>query len=553
MSHDPRPGQSFESAAAARRRPTPPPLPSRPIGLPPSNSSLLTVRGQSSALDDDDQPRKNVLRSVPSWLMSAVVHMLVLIALGLLYVAHTAEAPSEIELVANWADQLGDPLSQDPFDYRSPLETPGDILSIHPGPLVDNPYSAPTAPEIQPMPGIGGAGGLKAPGIGNNLLGRDIGSREATLIEGGGNRITEDAVQQALKWLVRQQRPDGSWSLSGPFDGGVRTGEPAGATAMALLALQGNGHTHRTGTYRDQVRKGKDFLVSRQLPSGTWRVDTMHHSMYVHGQCTIVLCELYAMTGDSSLRLPAENAVKFCVDSQSRQGGWRYDPTGQDADVSVTGWVAMGLQSAKIARLEVPQTTFDRIGRFLDAASTDGGGRYGYFAQSGETTPAMTAEALVCREWLGWPRDNPHLKRGIDYLVQSENLPRWERWDDTKSRGRDVYYWYYATQALHHYGGPAWYKWNEVIREILPAGQVKSGPEAGSWDPRGDKWGPHGGRLYVTCLSTYILEVYYRHLPIYKGKARPATSGAAASAPATPAPATPAPAASRPSTSRPAL
>jgi hypothetical protein len=52
--------------------------------------------------------------------------------------------------------------------------------------------------------------------------------------------------------------------------------------------------------------------------------------------------------------------------------------------------------------------------------------------------------------------------------------------------------------------------------KVLPGAQVKSGPEAGSWDPRGDKWGRYGGRLYVTCLSTYILEVYYRHLPIYR-------------------------------------
>ena len=25
------------------------------------------------------------------------------------------------------------------------------------------------------------------------------------------------------------------------------------------------------------------------------------------------------------------------------------------------------------------------------------------------------------------------------------------------------------------------------------------------------------GRLFVTCLSIYMLEVYYRHLPIYSG------------------------------------
>ncbi len=518
MSHDPRPGQSLPSPSTLRRRPVPPPLPasSRPVAVPPGNGRVLMVRGQGGQPDDND-PRSNLLRSVPSWLMSAAVHMLLLIGLGLLYVAHATNKSQEIEVVANWADQLGDPLSRDPFDHPSLLEPEGKILSIHPGPLVDDPLSAPRTPEIKPVLGALGSGNLKMPGIGNNPFGRDIGSREANL-KRGGNRVTEDAVQDALKWLAKQQRGDGSWSLSGPFGSGGGTEERIGATAMALLALQGNGNTHREGAYKDQVRKGKDYLVSRQLPSGTWRIDNGHHTMYVHGQCTIALCELYAMSGDSSLRLPAEKAVKFCLDSQSKLGGWRYDPRGQDADVSVTGWVAMGLQSAKIAKLEVPQQAFDRISKFLDSASAEGGSRYGYRAEPGETSPAMTAEALLCREWLGWPRDNKHLTSGIEYLASTDNLPRWEPWDDLKSRGRDVYYWYYATQALHHYGGPPWYRWNNVIREVLPKGQVKSGPEAGSWDPRGDKWGLSGGRLYVTCLSTCILEVYYRHLPIYKSR-----------------------------------
>jgi hypothetical protein len=63
--------------------------------------------------------------------------------------------------------------------------------------------------------------------------------------------------------------------------------------------------------------------------------------------------------------------------------------------------------------------------------------------------------------------------------------------------------------------GEAWEKWNNVMREYLPQTQLKSGGEAGSWDPGADTWGSSGGRLYVTCLSTYMLEVYYRHLPIY--------------------------------------
>ncbi len=54
------------------------------------------------------------------------------------------------------------------------------------------------------------------------------------------------------------------------------------------------------------------------------------------------------------------------------------------------------------------------------------------------------------------------------------------------------------------------------MRQVLPENQTKSGPERGSWTPLGDEWGAAGGRLYVTCLSLYMLEVYYRHLPIYQ-------------------------------------
>ena len=56
------------------------------------------------------------------------------------------------------------------------------------------------------------------------------------------------------------------------------------------------------------------------------------------------------------------------------------------------------------------------------------------------------------------------------------------------------------------------------MKQELPSHQVKEGRDAGSWSPVGDpqmeKLG-EGGRLYVTCLSTYCLEVYYRHLPLY--------------------------------------
>jgi hypothetical protein len=68
--------------------------------------------------------------------------------------------------------------------------------------------------------------------------------------------------------------------------------------------------------------------------------------------------------------------------------------------------------------------------------------------------------------------------------------------------------------------GKIWDDWNKVMRQEVPAHQIKVGSEAGSWSPQGDKWAGisfGAGRLYMTCLSIYMLEVYYRHLPIYSG------------------------------------
>jgi hypothetical protein len=68
--------------------------------------------------------------------------------------------------------------------------------------------------------------------------------------------------------------------------------------------------------------------------------------------------------------------------------------------------------------------------------------------------------------------------------------------------------------------GAIWDDWNKVMRVEVPAHQIQNGAEAGSWNPQTDKWGSAGGRLYVTCLSIYMLEVYYRHLPLYEDTAK---------------------------------
>jgi hypothetical protein len=170
----------------------------------------------------------------------------------------------------------------------------------------------------------------------------------------------------------------------------------------------------------------------------------------------------------------------------------------------------MALQSARMADLRVPPEVLQNVTRYLDSAAIDDGRAYGYQGKL-QASKAMAAEGLLCRQYLGWPQTDVRLVEGISTLVTTSPV------GFGADAEFDVYYWYYATQVAHHMEGKIWEDWNKAMRVAMPEGQIKEGAEAGSWDPRGDKWGTFNGRLYMTCLSVYMLEVYYRHLPIYSG------------------------------------
>jgi hypothetical protein len=337
------------------------------------------------------------------------------------------------------------------------------------------------------------------------LTGREKGAKHALLAAYGGTAKTEAAVALGLEWLSKQQDVrTGLWSLTGRYTDGGGAENKVAATAMALLAFQGAGNTHKGGKYKRLVSRGMDGLLRLQDADGNFfHEGPHHHRLYTQAQATIAICELYGMTKDPKYRKPAQKALDYAARVQSPSGGWRYEPR-KDSDTSVTGWFVMALKSGQMAGLDVQSPMLDAISKYLDKATPDGV-RYSY--RPGEQpTLTMTAEGLLCRQYLGWEHNDERLRQGVEYLLQYP-----VDYDD-----ENVYYWYYATQMLHHMGGDSWYRWNLIMRDKVPERQVKQGNERGSWNPKRDRWGGHGGRLYTTCLSIYNLEVYYRHLPIYK-------------------------------------
>jgi len=494
----------------------PPPSPADLPAVPAARSPIGSPAGSPAEPPSHvppEPPREDLaekaIRRAPPWLVSAVVHMVGLILLGLLLLPSRSD--SHISLEAQiYAEQLGDQLDFDTplagdeqAENKEPLLTPENL------PEVENPFAAPPKMEITAAGGMATTA-IDAPQIGWALSGRTEGMKKSLGRRYGATAATEASVQLGLKWLARNQnKRTGAWSLTGPYRDGSGTANDSAATAMALLAFLGNGHTHQgSSIYRDNVHRGLKWLLAQQDKDGCFfRGDIAGHRFYTHAMGTIVVCEALAMTRDQSLRPPARRAVQYLVECQAPPGGWRYSPR-QDSDTSVTGWVVMALQSARMAGIEVPYDCLRQVERFLDSVALEGGSRYVY--QNGwPVTPSMTAEALLCRQYLGWARDDKRLVKGVEWLTEPENLINYQT-------AQNVYYWYYAAQVMHHMEGEPWQKWNKVMSREVPKHQVAKGAEAGSWDPSNQSaFDSSGGRLYVTCLSIYMLEVYYRHMPIY--------------------------------------
>lgn len=335
----------------------------------------------------------------------------------------------------------------------------------------------------------------------------------------GGSDASERAVERGLEWLVRHQYADGHWSIHDlncqghECKGHGSFQSDTAATGLALLAFLGAGYTHQSGEHQDVVRRGLTWLTRGQKSNGDLFADVFADAndssklawLYSHGMAAIPLCEAYGMTHDPALKQPAQKALDFVVASQHPEfGGWRYKPQ-FESDTSVSGWQLMALKSGEMAGLNVPKSAYAGVTKWLDSVESETSPGQFRYHPSKPVSLAMTAEGLLMRQYLGARRSNANLIAGSDYM--KARLPR--------EAEQDVYYWYYATQVMFHMQGEHWSEWNASLRDMLIRMQSKEVATEGSWSPDNARWGRAGGRHYTTCLNLLMLEVYYRHLPLY--------------------------------------
>jgi hypothetical protein len=487
-------------------------------------------------------------RQTPGWVhdltpigSSLLLHALAILVLALVIFVdpgRTHDASRDIQ--ARLAPQLADDLTAlapgeragDPFttlDSDEPLSLTLELSQIDPAvsalPEVD--ASVALGRDFRPVSlSASVTGGMPGPaGLGTQVIastpfsGRQAAIRAKLVRREGGTVESEKAVERGLDWIARHQRPDGSWGFDThtqckgrPCPVTPATASDTAATGLAVLPFLGAGHSPSVpGRYQRAVERGLAWLMAHQSADGNlFTGGGENHALYSHCIGTMALSEAYGVCGEDRYREPARKAVAYLIACQSSEdGGWRYYP-GQPGDTSVVGWAMLALRSARLAGLEVPDRVLARASSFLDHVAVDGKGTTYSYLPGSRPSPVMTAEALLVRQYLGWPRNHPSLVQGCEIVSRELAL----------ATQRNIYFAYYAMQLLHNQKGKSWETWNPRIRNGLVGLQVISkGCERGSWDPLNptrDRWGATTGRLYVTSLSLLTLEVYYRYLPLYR-------------------------------------
>ena len=441
---------------------------------------------------------------------AVVVPILVLVILTTLAVVRPPSRIVEVQIIE--PDTLED-LEEIEDIIEEPLEPPEVEMEIPDEAVMtdfENPNPTPSQ-DFSPVPAdFDSVAIVKSPVILKGILGsRSPGMRGSLLGQHGGSGATELCVMRALRWLKKNQNPDGSWP----------TVKPA-STALALLTFLAHGETPASDEFGYTVESAIRWLVDNQEASGHFKGRDGHD--YSHPIAAYALCEAFALTKIPMVKEAAEKAIQLVIDGQHASGGWDYNlKDSQRDDTSYMGWCAQALKAAYLSGVDA---------NGLDAAMKKSiagfrkNCKMGDYATFGYTSPGntgLTGVGVLCMQLLGAAKSR-EVTGGLAALEKTTF-----NWDGTGTYNKN-YYWYYITQAKFHEGGDTWKNWNKMFSPVLIKNQIIEknaimGPngkmvDIGHWAPDKELSGHTDpeGRVMNTCLCALQLQVYYRYLPTFK-------------------------------------
>jgi hypothetical protein len=330
------------------------------------------------------------------------------------------------------------------------------------------------------------------------------------------------ALALGLEWLERNQGDEGNW-----------TSDDLGLVSIGLLAFLADGHTPGHGHYGVAGQKALNFVLRHGKPSGLLNFSGRHRDMYNHGLSTFVLGQAFGMTDDARVGPALDKALKVIIQSQCRDGGWRYESFPDQPnkeygnDLSLAVMQAKALRSAVDSGFEIPTSVLKQAVRDVrehyqpqDCRREDPEeeqqkhpGRFTYNKGGGNATLAMAAAGVVCMQEFA-QYDDWRIAKNIDFIQKAVD----EMFDhnDSHTPPFDPYTTYYVAQALYQVGGEPWKHCYPRLRDRIISSQISgtNNPEGdGGWQPSGHVYGKPG-MLYQTAVACFVLAIPNRYLPI---------------------------------------
>ena len=313
------------------------------------------------------------------------------------------------------------------------------------------------------------------------------------------------AVRKALRWMVKQQIPDGSFSVPVMGDDGKPVPDEqrkkarfrTGITGLAAIALLGHVRHDLTDEFEPALDKSLAWIVAAQKSNGSFT-----GFLYEDAICTLALIEADRLLKKQGMTEPVKRGLEFLQDAQNSDGGWKYSARNPPSDVSVTGWALQALIHADSGGYELRAGTLESAMGYLDRM-TDPATKQTQYQVPGGGNPAMTAVALFCRLRRSMGPDDDTVRLAAEFLAR--NPP------GSASMKRSSYATFYASDAMSRLGGAWWKKWAPSLKKTLLDAQNKKGDAEGSWPNAEDAWARNAGAVYHCAMNALSLENFFEH------------------------------------------
>ncbi|MEM8733674.1 MAG: hypothetical protein AAGG44_05615 [Planctomycetota bacterium] len=325
---------------------------------------------------------------------------------------------------------------------------------------------------------------------------------------------TDEVIRRGIRYLMSRQREDGAI---------VDRQHDTTMSALSVMAMASVGITPADDSPEGIAsRNALEFVLrpDRQDKKGYFG-NRDGSRMYGHGITTLMLTEMIGMGAseqqDTRIHDQCQRAIDLILSAQKQpknsryQGGWRYTPNSNDADLSVSVWQLLALRSAKNDGLAVPVEAIETAVEYLRNSFTSPlnsagqplgeSGGFSYLPDNRKATFAMTAAGALAMQLCG-QYESPLVEQATRWL--SEHPPKWE--------DRFFFYGtYYYAQAMNQQGGEAAARAHRIVTELLLTHQSVDG----SWAAEGGEE-QGAGRVYSTCMAILSLSVHHHYLPIYQ-------------------------------------